>query len=293
MKKEVIMMALVFVVFSLSANAVVDENLELDDGADFQITSVQETAEMSQEELQELKDYVKEELGSPGITPDSRFYFLNNVLDVFKSNERVANERAAAMVEMANRGDEESLQRAMRAYESALERRSADADNSDDDAEAVAEQTSKHLEVLAKVRDIVPEQARESIGLAMERSAEGRERSIERLSESNPERGQEVAERTMKRVMENTPDEAQQGLEKAFENVQQRTGKSPDEMKGGMPGQTGQGPSDVDTPEDINAVDMTPEIPDNSSNQDFIIEDNAEDYSGNTNRSRTDLDIPA
>lgn len=242
--KKIITMAMAFFfLFSLSTGAVEDENVT--DEGDVQITGA-EPGELDEEDIQELKDYVKSELGNSGITPDSPFYAANGILDMFKSNERIANERAAAVASMAEQGNEEHIERAMEAYEEALERRSTDSNKSEDDAEAVAEQNSKHLEVMSRVRSRVPEEARGSIDRAMEKSAEGRERSIDALTEKNPERGQEVAQRTLERVMEKTPEEAQQGLQRAFENVQNRMGKGPGEMSGGMPGNRSDLPGEAD-----------------------------------------------
>ncbi|MFP4117737.1 MAG: DUF5667 domain-containing protein [Candidatus Woesearchaeota archaeon] len=247
MRKMIMMLAVFILMASFSVAAVEDENLT--DEGDAQIT--EEEIEGMEEDIEgmddeEIAEYIKEELGGPGITPDSRFYFMNNVLDMFKSSERIANERAAAVAMMAERGDEEALEKAMQNYERAMERRSEQSNSSEDEAESFANQSSKHLEVLSRVRDKVPEQARDSIGRAMERGAEGRERSIENLKKKNPERGQQVAERTLQRVMENAPEEAQQGLQRAFENVQKRMGKGPGEMSGGMPGNRSDLPGEAD-----------------------------------------------
>ena len=299
---------LFFLLFSVTAMAVVDEDLEEVGDDEFQITQVDAEAEledMDEEELEDFLSYVEEELGSPGITPDSPMYFANRFLDVFKSNERVANERAAAVAFMADRGDEKALARALESYERALERRSGDSDRGEDDAESVAEQTSKHLEVLARVQERVPEYARGSVGNALERSAEGRERSIERLSEMNPERGQQVAERTMQRVMKNAPEEAQKGLQRAFENVQNRMGRTPDEMAGGMPedvgrrpDEAGQAPDDIgDLPDDAGDIaDEVNQLPDEAGqapDEAGELPDDAEDIADEVDQLPDDLNNTA
>jgi len=51
--------------------------------------------------LMALPVMAQPELPDPGITPDSSFYFLDILFDVFQSAEETADERAAEIVAMA------------------------------------------------------------------------------------------------------------------------------------------------------------------------------------------------
>ena len=87
-----------------------------------------------------------EDLPSPGITPDSPFYFVDKLFEVFQSVESKADERAAEAIAMAQKGHEEGLARALEGYEKAMTERAAQAERSEDEAEEVARQSGRHLE---------------------------------------------------------------------------------------------------------------------------------------------------
>lgn len=159
------------------------------------------------------------ELGDPGITPDSPWYFLDRFGDAFQSAESLANEKAAESLAMAEQANSEALTKATQAYQKAMERRQEQAEGDEDVAEEVARQASKHLEVLATVREQVPSQALQGIDTALEVSAKGREESLNALRQQNSVRGEEVARETIEGIMENNSAEALEGLNTALQNI--------------------------------------------------------------------------
>ena len=169
------------------------------------------------------------ELPDPGMTPDSPLYFLDTLFDALQSDKALANEKAAEVVAMAQEGNEKGLEKAMGGYNKAMTKREAKAANSEDVAVDFVNQAADHLEVLARVREQVPETAKPGIDNAMERSAQGLDRALDDLERQNNERAGLVAQETLQRVMENTPEAAQKGLQNALEAVQRN---GPPENKG-------------------------------------------------------------
>jgi len=159
---------------------------------------------------------------NPGITPDSPFYFLDRMFDVFQTRESVANERAAEVLVMAQTGNAKGLAKATEGYARAMEKRQAQAQNNPQVAEDVARQASTHLIALAAVRSRVPAQAQASVDTALTRSAQGRENALGALERQNPERAALVAQETLQRVMQNTPEQAQEGLLRALTAMTRR-----------------------------------------------------------------------
>ncbi|MBI2043327.1 hypothetical protein HYT25_02980 [Candidatus Pacearchaeota archaeon] len=159
------------------------------------------------------------ELGDPGITPDSPFYFLDRMFDGFQSAEAVANEKAAETLAMAREANAEALGKAVENYNKAMERRQAQSEDDEEVAEEIARQASMHLEVLARVRGEVPQEALFGIDTALETSARGRESSIDSLRELNPSRGEEVARETIQTIMQDAPEEALEGLNKTLSSI--------------------------------------------------------------------------
>ncbi len=186
------------------------------------------------------------ELGNPGITPDSAFYFLDRIFDGFQSAESRADEKAAEALAMARESKTEHAERALGLYEGALNRLNERAQNNEEIAERVAEKTTNHLVVLANVLEQVPDEAKPAIERALEASTRGRDESINALTELNPSRGEQVANQTLQRVMNETPEEAQEGLMKAFNSVgsneyAEASGQAvAGEQAGTQPGTTGQ-----------------------------------------------------
>jgi len=164
----------------------------------------------------------QEELPDPGITPDSPFYFVDQLFSVFKSPAALADERAAEAVAMAHKNHERGLAKALAGYEKALQKRQAQADRSAEDAEAVATQTSNHLIALARAREQVPAQAQAGLDRALDHSARGRENALASLEQHDPAKATAVAQETLQRVMARTPEAAQAGLTRALTAMQRR-----------------------------------------------------------------------
>jgi len=174
----------------------------------------------------------QKELPNPGITPDSPFYFLDRIFDVFKSPKAQADERAAEMVAMEHKGDEEGLGKAREGYKKAMEKRQKEAEKDEEIAEEVVRQSSKHLAVLARIREKVSEKTKAGVDRALAESAKGRENALSTLKEKNPERAGTVARETLQRVMEKAPEQALPGLRRALEagrkgEPKEESGKSP------------------------------------------------------------------
>jgi len=163
-------------------------------------------------------------LPDPGITPDSPFYFIETFVDRFRSPERVADRKAAEMIAMAEENNVEALERAEEQYNRAMERAERRAGDDADQLEENARQASDHMAHLATASERVPEEAREETQKAIENSARARERAIEGINRTDPERAENVAESTLQEVMANTPEEAQEGLQTAIENVSEERG---------------------------------------------------------------------
>jgi len=172
--------------------------------------------------LMALPAAAQPELPDPGMTPDSPFYFMDRLFDVFQSAESLADERASEMVAMAEKGNENALERARQGYQKAMQKRQRQAEEDENTAEEVSRQASNHLAVLARVREQVPEQARAGIGRALDDSTNSRKKGLEELEKKNPERAGAVAEATLQEVMANAPEAAQEGLQRALEAVQRK-----------------------------------------------------------------------
>ena len=152
----------------------------------------------------------EDELPDPGITPDSPFYFLDtwgkNIGLFFAfgpeakarkaleyAEERLAEAQAMAVknrireVEQAANGYNEFLtivaERAEEARQQGV---------SDNISEKVALATSKHLSVLDRVKETVPEQAREAIAQAREASINGQQNALRALARERLERAAEI-----------------------------------------------------------------------------------------------------
>ena len=147
-----------------------------------------------------------DELPDPGILPGNPFYFLKSTsesIGTFFSFGKVAkveryvslaNKRLAEAEALAEKGDEKRAEEATERYQEriskALERaKEARVEGVDVDEvmSRVAEATLKHQEVLGRVYEKVPEQAKEAIQNAMERSAQGYDEALKAISEEKRE----------------------------------------------------------------------------------------------------------
>ncbi len=151
------------------------------------------------------------ELPSPGLLPDSPFYFLEIIVEEIgnfftfgdlKKAERyaaLAAERLAEAKAVAEKGKPEFVEKTLARYENQFNNsiaRAKKAQTKDQNIEKVIEvlakvgkATSKHLEVLAEVYEKVPDQAKPGIGNAIENamkvSLKGHEKAVEILKEKN------------------------------------------------------------------------------------------------------------
>ena len=143
------------------------------------------------------------DLPSPGLLPDSPFYFLETITEAIgtfftfgdlKKAERyaaLAAERLAEAQAVVEKGKPEFVEKTMARYENQLnnsidhaERAQTKGQNTEKVMEVitkVGKATSVHLEVLAEVYEKVPEQAKPAIESAMKVSVKGHEKAVEAL----------------------------------------------------------------------------------------------------------------
>jgi len=143
------------------------------------------------------------EFPSPGLLPDSPFYFLETIAESIgtfftfgdlKKAERYATlaaERLAEVQAVVEKGKSEFAEKTLERYEMQLnnsiaraERAQAKGQNTEKVMEVIAkvgQATSKHLEVLAEVYEKVPDQAKPAIENAMKASVKGHEKAVEAL----------------------------------------------------------------------------------------------------------------
>ena len=144
------------------------------------------------------------ELPDPGLTPDSPFYFLEIIAEEIgtfftfgdlKKAERYANlaaERLAEAQVMVEREKPKLVEKTLERYEDQLEKALARAEKADAQgkdtkelAKTITEATYKHLIVLNKVLEKVPEEAKPAIERAMIVSAKGHAKAVEVLKEKD------------------------------------------------------------------------------------------------------------
>ena len=141
------------------------------------------------------------ELPDPGILPGNPFYFLKAVSEGIgtfftfgdvKKAERfafLAEKRLAEADALAEKGDSKRAEKATEKYQERLSAALARAERAkgkgldvDEVLAKVSEAILKHQEVLARIFEKVPEQARKGIERAMEASAKGYERALQGIS---------------------------------------------------------------------------------------------------------------
>jgi hypothetical protein len=159
-----------------------------------------------------------EPFGKPGITPDNAFYFLDTMFDGFQSPENVANEKAAEIVAMAQENKINALEKARQRYDIAMEKRNRLAET-EQEKEQVAKQSFYHLQVLAQLLEEVPEQAKPGIENAMYNSAKSLNKSLNNLSELNPEKANKVKEEVLSEISENTPEQTKNNINKSLNSA--------------------------------------------------------------------------
>ena len=144
---------------------------------------------------------VEVSLVNPGIQPDSFFYpfklFFENIRTTFTFGDLAKAERFSNLAErriaeakiMMEKGEEKRAENVLNRYQNLLDNsleRSKKAQEAGKDSSAIqeklAQMTEKHLLVLDKVVDKVPEMAQKAIGISFTRQMV----ALERLAEINP-----------------------------------------------------------------------------------------------------------
>lgn len=141
------------------------------------------------------------DLPEPGLTPESPFYFLDTwgeklgLAFTFAAEKKAqkakyyAEEKLAEVRAMIEEKKTEKLQKSLDKYQNYLDQAVAKAEEAKKQGKdveellaTVAEATQKHLLVLAGVYEKVPEQAKEAIQNAMEKSSQGQKNALEAIS---------------------------------------------------------------------------------------------------------------
>ncbi len=187
-----------------------------------------------------------EELPDPGLTPDSPFYFLDKwgkgigMFFAFGSEAKAkkalqyAEERLAEVREMAAKNRVREMEQAANDYEGfmAMVRERLEAAErygmSDNVSERVSLTTGKHLRVLDKIKDELPEQARAALTRARTASMNGQVNALRALSKARMERAIDIAadtvedrlERARVRATENVTADVEEALDYAARIVE-------------------------------------------------------------------------
>lgn len=141
-----------------------------------------------------------EELPDPGVTPDSMLYGLDRAFErislaltfdrAAKAEKRlqIASERISELKAMVDKGKPEFVEKLKEDYEEELNEAESDMEaaralgkNVTLLAEHVANATSKHIAVLERVLDKVPDQAKSAILHAINVSQRGHQRAVENI----------------------------------------------------------------------------------------------------------------
>jgi len=172
----------------------------------------------------------EEELPDPGITPDSPFYFFDTfgkklgLMFTFGDEAKAqkaleyAEERLAEANAMALKNKLQEMSQAAGSYDEFMAmvqeklQAAVQQNASANISEKVALATEKHLAVLDRVKDRVPEEAREALNQAWEKSLNGQQNALRALASHRVERAAEIN-------MENIQNRLQRALEKASENA--------------------------------------------------------------------------
>jgi len=181
----------------------------------------------------------EEELPDPGITPDSPFYFFDTfgkkigLMFTFGDEAKAqkaleyAEERLAEANAMALKNKLKEMTQAAGEYDQFMtmvnERLQATVQQnaSANISEKVALATARHLAGLDRVRDRVPEEGKEALSRARERSLNEQLHALRALAEHQPERATEInldsiqnrLQRALEKASENATDEVENALE--------------------------------------------------------------------------------
>jgi len=151
------------------------------------------------------------ELPEPGITPDSWFYGFKRAFEAislfFTFDEAAKVKKLLYYAElrlsearvMAEKGKPEYIDNLIKDYEKKLEEANKiaslakEASKKEKLSELVATATSQHLQILDKAQEQIPEQAKDKISTAKERSIKGNQEALKVLATVNPEKAAEIA----------------------------------------------------------------------------------------------------
>ncbi len=161
-----------------------------------------------------------EELPDPGLTPDSPFYFLDKwgkeigMFFAFGSEAKAkkalqyAEERLAEARAMANKNRVREMEQAANDYEgfmATVRERLETAEQygmSDNVSERVSLAAGKHLRILDKIKDELPEEAQAALKHARTASMNGQVNALRALSRARIERAIEIAADTVEDRLE-------------------------------------------------------------------------------------------
>lgn len=133
------------------------------------------------QETNETIEVVEPEV-SVGITPDSSFYFLDQMFSMFKNKEKLAMERAVEARLMHQKNNTKAEQKALAGYAKTIEKiRQVTPEK----YERVLNQTSKHIANMERVMAQVSEQARFSIEKNLNKSIGQQTQKLERMNVTN------------------------------------------------------------------------------------------------------------
>lgn len=169
------------------------------------------------------------DLPEPGMLPDSPFYFLKSFFEeigVFltfnQTNKterllRLAETRLAEANVLAEKGKSELAEKSIHRHQERInqaldrvEQAKAKGMNVDDVLTRVSEATNRHQEVLMRVYEKVPEQAKPAIERAMEQSMQGQEKALEAISQEKREEVMEQMEQKRQEIRERVQNLRQQ-----------------------------------------------------------------------------------
>jgi DNA repair exonuclease SbcCD ATPase subunit len=188
----------------------------------------------------------EEELPDAGTTPDSILYGLDKAFESIslaltfnkaaKAEKRLqmASERLSELKVMTDKGKPEYFDDLADEYDNNIRAANEIAttakllrEDKSKLTELVALATSKHLSVLDKVEEKVPEQAKEAITKAKETSMNGQKNALKALSEDKPEKAAEINLNAAKGRLNRAKEKAATGesgdVEEALEEYAQMT----------------------------------------------------------------------
>jgi hypothetical protein len=145
-----------------------------------------------------LVNSVKADLSNPGVTPNSFFYFLDQMFDFMAEDEDLADEKMAEAIAMAKIDHQRGFSKAILAYKEVLVKLEAKSRLSETDAEKISKQVSEHLAALMLVREIVPKEAKVIVNDAIQRSNIGFNIAVGELKKTKPEQAASLAAQVTK-----------------------------------------------------------------------------------------------